>query len=174
MDNELSDLVKENREASYLIDPKYQGIGGWLIFILIGLIITPIRLIILLITTYVPIFFDGSLQTLITPGTEVYSPLWIPMLFFEVFVNLFFIIYVVLLLIYFFKKKRTFPKLIIIYYLSNFSLVVIDYIISRFIPYLANQSSADSFTEISRSIGVCVIWIPYICNSKRVKSTFIN
>lgn len=174
MDSELSDVAKENSSARIQLDPKYNGIGGWLVLVLIGLIITPIRLLVLIITDLIPIFINGTLQVLITPGTEMYSPFWIPLLIFEIFGNAFFVVFVVIILINFFKHKRVLPKLMVIYFISNFMLVLIDQFLSSLIPYVAAQNNAGSYTELTRSIVACSIWVPYFYRSKRVKATFIN
>jgi hypothetical protein len=61
-----------------------QGIGGWLVLPVIGLVIGLIQAGHTLITQYWPIFRDGTWAELTTPGSEVYHHLWGPMLTFEV------------------------------------------------------------------------------------------
>jgi len=174
MDPDTNEIVEEKNRAEMQIDPRYNGIGGWLILVMIGLFITPIRLSFLIVNTLLPIFTDGSLQLLTTPESEFYHPLWLPLLLYEVCANAFFVIFAIVILIYFFRRKRILPKLMIFFYASNILMIVIDEILGSFIPLIAGQSDPSSYTELIRSIMTGAIWIPYFCTSVRVKSTFVR
>ncbi len=97
--------------GNFLQDPRYEGIGGWLILIVINLFSMPVRLVFTLINDFLPIFTQGTIKILLTEGNEAYSPLWLPLLFFEIMGNLFFIVASIVALICIFQKKRCVPKM---------------------------------------------------------------
>lgn len=171
---DIDETVRERKLAEMQIDPRYSGIGGWLILVMIGLFGTPVRVSLLIFNDLLPIFTDGTLQLLITPETEFYHPLWLPLLLYEVFSNAFFAVFAIVLLVHFFRRKKTLPKLIIIYFAANILMLVIDEIMGSFIPFITAQSETGSYTELMRSIVSGAIWIPYFCKSVRVKSTFVR
>lgn len=150
------------------------GLGGWLILPAIGLILSPVRLLISLNTDLLPIFQEGYWEILTTPGSEAYHPLWAPFILFEVFGNLFFIIFSIALIAMFFLKSHWFPKLMITYLLSNLFFVVGDYFLADLIPVIGEETDFEALGEIVKiSVGV-VIWVPYFLVSKRVRNTFVK
>jgi hypothetical protein len=152
----------------------YQGIGGWLILIALGLIITPIRLCISLINNYLPIFTKGGWSKLTTPGSPAYHQLWAPVLTSEIIGNLFFAIFALALFAIMMKKMKVFPKLMIAFIALNLAFIIADGAFARLIPAVAAQASESPYIEILRTSLVAVIWIPYFCVSVRVKQTFIK
>jgi len=149
-----------------------KGVGGWLILVTIGLVVTPIRLLVLVLGTYLPIFTGDAWSLLTTPGTAAYNPLWKPMLLFELFGNAVFFLWSLALLVLLFGHKRIFPKLMIAFYLANFLFVGIDFLAASGIPAVAAKDDGSSLGELIRSIVVCAIWVPYFLQSERVKQTF--
>ncbi|HEX2945628.1 MAG TPA: DUF2569 domain-containing protein [Clostridia bacterium] len=171
---DTDEIVRERKQSGMQIDPRYSGIGGWLILVMIGLFATPIRLLFLFFNDLLPIFTDGTLQQLTSPGTEFYHPLWLPLLLFEVCGNSFLAIFAIVLLVFFFRRKKVLPKLMVVIYASNILFIMIDEILYSFIPFIAAQSDLSSYTELVRSIITGAVWIPYFCTSVRVKSTFVR
>jgi hypothetical protein len=149
-----------------------KGIGGWLILVTIGLVLTPLRIAIILFTTYVPIFTGETWSLLTTPGSAAYNWVWKPILLFELFGNLIFLIWAVVLLVLLFGHKRIFPMMMIAFYVANLLFVGLDFAIASGIPVVASQPDAGSVVELIKSILVCAIWIPYFLISERVKTTF--
>ena len=74
-------------ESSTVDQAKPNGLKGWLILPMLGLILTPIRLSIALVTIYAPIFTNGIWNVLTNPNNEAYHKLWAPLLIFEVIGN---------------------------------------------------------------------------------------
>ncbi len=64
-----------------------EGIGGWLIIVAIGIIVTPIRVIFQVISTYPEIFTSGAWGALTTEGSEAYNPFWAPIIVSEILIN---------------------------------------------------------------------------------------
>ncbi len=151
-----------------------KGIGGWLILVVIGLVISPIRISQFMLTTYWPIFRDGTWSVLTTPGTEAYHALWAPLIFFEIIGNLGSIALALVTLWFLVRKSRRTPNLAIGWLIWATAFVVIDFFAADLIPAVAAQSDPDSVKELVRSIVGAAIWVPYFLVSKRVKATFIE
>jgi hypothetical protein len=151
-----------------------KGIGGWLIFVVIGLIISPIRVAYLLATTHWPIFLDGTWEVLTTPGSEAYHPLWAPLVIFEIIGNLGVIALAVVTLWHLVRKSRHTPKLAIIWLAWTAIFIAVDFFAADLIPAVAAESDPGSDRELVRSLVSAAIWIPYFLVSKRVKATFVN
>ena len=168
-----SQAMDERTAADRVEGPS--GLGGWLILPAIGLIVTPFRLMAYLLTDLLPIFQDGSWDFLTTPGTEAYHPMWAPVILFELAGNLFFVVMAVVLIFLFFTKSHRFPRLMIVFLLSNLAFVFGDYALANTIPFVANmEADAEVYKEMARGIGGVAIWVPYFLVSKRVKNTFVK
>lgn len=150
------------------------GLSGWLVLVGLGLFVTPIRLAIFLLQTFPPIFRDGTWGTLTTPGSAPYHPLWAPLLLAEMIINFCFIVMSIYLLFLFFRKSARFPKLYVVFLLSNLAFLLADAFAVTIV--LPNQPVMDPNTarEFGRSIVSASIWVPYLFLSKRVKNTFVR
>jgi hypothetical protein len=152
---------------------QYDKIGGWLILVAIGLIFSPIRLIVVLVKDLLPALSGDTWSRLTTPGTEAYHPLWAPLLLFEVIGNCLFIVFPIVIAVFFFQKRRFVPQLIIVLLLSNLVFVAIDYFAADLIPFVAAQEDMGSLVELIRVLIASAIWVPYFIVSKRVQGTFV-
>lgn len=143
-----------------------QSIDGWLIIVLIGLAITPIRLLILVFKDIFPVINSDIINN---------NPALKGMIYGEVIINLIFVAFSIFLFLLMFKKLKIFPSLMIIYLLSNLFFVVLDMIVGSQIPIIQQHGlNESSIIELSRTIIGSAIWVPYFNFSKRVKNTFIN
>ncbi len=151
-----------------------EGIGGWLIVVAIGIVVTPIRLVMLMMTTYPEIFSTGAWEVLTTQGSEAYNPLWGPFIIGEIIINIGVLIAWLYMAYLFFSKKLVFPKWYI--GLAVFSLIFIVADAFAFKLVLPNEPvfDPDTIKELMRSLFMVVVWVPYMLVSKRVKATFIN
>jgi hypothetical protein len=153
---------------------KLNGIGGWLVLVIIGLIVSPIRIGYFLFSTYLPLFTDGAWAAITTPGTKLYHPLWAPLLVFEIVGNLGIIVLAALTLWHLFRKSRLTPRLGVAWLSWALFFVVVDFFAADLIPAIAAQNDADSVRELTRTLIASAIWIPYFLVSKRVKATFVR
>lgn len=153
-------------------EEKLEGLSGWLILVGIGIILSPLRIIFAVFPTYYELFSDGSLDFLTTPGTELYSPLWAPILYGEIIVNIMLVALWIFVGCLFFLKKRIFKKYYIGLLVFTLIFIVVDAL--AFKAVIPDEPIFDPQTtkEVFRSMVVCCIWIPYILVSKRVKATF--
>lgn len=164
-------VSKKNEEHN---NEQLNGISGWLIIVAIGIILSPIFIIVSLFPLYSEIFNNGSWEILTTPGTAEYSPLWAPILITEIAVNIGLVLLWIYIAIIFFFKKSTFPNIYIGALLFSIVFIVIDaYAVKLVIP---NEPvfDADTTNALINSFIHAAIWIPYILISKRVKATFKN
>jgi len=148
------------------------GLGGWLILIGLGLVISPFRLVATTVPVFKTIFEDGIWTALTTLGSEAYHVLWGPILIGEIVLNIIMLLVSIYLIYLFFSKHHYFPNLYIAFLLLPLFITLIDvFAISLIVP---EQSVFTSETNIDllKLIGQCLIWIPYMLVSKRVKATF--
>jgi len=150
------------------------GLGGWLIIVGIGLILSPFLLIFKCYSGFAPIFADNTIQILTDQNSPSYHPFWGPYLYGELTFNLVLIVASLYLIFLFFKKISIFPKYFIIFVVLNLLFLFIDAMLIKIV--LPNEVIFDANTskEIIRQFIYASIWIPYMIYSKRVKATFIN
>jgi len=151
-----------------------EGLGGWLILVGLGIVISPLRMISVLVPLYHEMFSTGSFETLTTPGTEAYHPLWAPVVYGEITLNVAIGLAWVFIAILFFSRKKAFPKWYIGTVIFSLVFVISDVLVVKYL--LPNESvlDPDTIKEFTRSLATCLIWVPYMLVSKRVKATFIR
>lgn len=151
-----------------------EGLGGWLVLVGLGIIISPLRVIGTVFPVYSEMFSNGSWAALTTPGTEAYNPLWAPILFGEMAINGGLVLAWIFVAFLFFSKKKVFPRWYIGILLFTLAFILIDALVIKSV--LPNEPVFDAETtkEFGRSLIATLIWVPYMLVSKRVKSTFVK
>ena len=155
-------------------DSKLKGLRGWLILVGIGVVVTPIRLLVTSIPIYLPIFKDGTWELVTTKGSEFYHVLWGPLLVGEMFYNICILAAAVYLIYLFFSKHYMFPKFYMGIIAATLIFIPLDaWVVSIIFP---DEPMFDPETtkEFASSVISAVIWVPYMLNSKRVKATFVE
>jgi hypothetical protein len=150
----------------------YDRFGGWLVLVGFGLIVSPIRLIWSLFPMYFEIFTNGSWEVLTTPGTDVYSSLWAPVLLAEIVLNCGLIISWIYAIYLFFQKKSAFPSVYIVIAACSLVFIILDALAIAAVLPGEPVFDADTSKELFRGFISAFIWIPYMRMSKRVKATF--
>lgn len=150
-----------------------EGIGGWLLLVVLGLIVAPLRIGTMLYQNHVPIFSNGTWEAFTSQSSEYYHPLWGPLITFEIIGNLVLIALGLVTLCFLFMKSRRTPTLAITWLVAGLVFVVADFFIAEMIPAIADQpTDTESVKEVGRSVVSAMIWVPYFLVSKRVKATF--
>lgn len=151
-----------------------EGLGGWLVLVGLGIIISPLRVIGMVFPVYSEMFSNGSWGVLTTPGTEAYNPLWAPILLGEMAINGGLVLAWIFIAYLFFSKKKVFPKWYIGMVLFTLAFILIDSLAIKSV--LPNEPVFDAETtkEFGRSVIGALIWVPYMFVSKRVKATFVK
>ncbi|MBM6383051.1 MAG: DUF2569 domain-containing protein [Paenibacillus sp.] len=150
------------------------GLGGWLILIQIGLLLTIVLLAVQLIQQIVPIFTTETWELLTSKQSDYYHPLWGPVLIFELVYNVLFLLLSLYTVFAFYSKKAILPRLMIIFYSVSLVVGIMDYLLLLQIPMARDLEDGSSMREIAKSVLTCAIWIPYFIKSVRVRNTFVN
>ncbi|MDH5178179.1 MAG: DUF2569 domain-containing protein [Gammaproteobacteria bacterium] len=155
-------------------DKDLKGLGGWLILVGIGVVLSPIRLLVTFVPLYIPIFQDGTWEMLTTEGAEAYNPLWAPMLMLEIGYNVIMVFVSIYLIYLFFTRHYLFPKVMIVVMAASIVFIPLDAWLITFIVPGEAVFDSETLREFSRVLIAGCIWIPYMLVSKRVKLTFVE
>jgi hypothetical protein len=150
------------------------GLGGWLILVQIGLFITLLNLNIQIFQHSLPSFAPDIWNVLTSKVSEVYHPLWAPIIVFEAIYNVLFILFTLFVIVSFYQRKSIVPRLMIIFYGTSFIVGIVDTLLVFQIPLAREADDGSYISDTIRSIITCLIWIPYFLKSERVKNTFIR
>lgn len=155
-------------------EKKLEGIGGWLILMALGIIISPLAIAAGVFPTYSEIISNGTWETLTTPGTQSYHPLWAPIFIGEISINCGLIIIWFFVAYQFFLKKKTFPKWWTGTMVFSLVFILIDALVIKVVLPNVPIFDPDTTKEFSRNFIMTLIWVTYLIRSKRVKVTFVN
>jgi transglutaminase-like putative cysteine protease len=146
------------------------NIGGWLIFVGIGVTLTPI--IILVTFLNLQLFSKSTWQNLNLYEHSSYLQLILIIL---VILNVVLFVFSVLVMILFYQKRDILPKYYIAFLLTALLVSILDIFSLEIINRLTNQSisATDNYSSLVRQIIFCSIWISYFIKSERVKRTFV-
>jgi hypothetical protein len=141
---------------------------------MLGLFGTVIRVGLSMATDYLPIFAGDTWSALTSVDSEAYHPLWGPFLVFEIAGNLALASASIVALVLFFRQSPAFPRLMIGILIGGFLFLLTDLVGGRAIPAIAEQpTDPDSIRDLSRAAIGCLIWVPYLMRSRRVRNTFV-
>lgn len=149
-----------------------EGIGGWLILLIVGLVSTVLSNLMATVAA-LRLIGDGSWAAVTTPGNALYHPLFGTLLTFELIGNAAFALYAIVMLVLMFTKSPWFPRGMIAMYVASVLYLVGDLVIGMQVPSVAAEPSG-SIAALARSAAVALIWIPYLLTSKRVRNTFVH
>ncbi|WP_408008585.1 DUF2569 domain-containing protein [Pseudalkalibacillus sp. A8] len=160
---------------------KLEGIAGWLILIVAGLLLVPIIRLYALYQSYVTVYDTPAWSLLTEPGNGMYHAWFAPTFFIGAAVDYVIIILSLIALWLLFQRSPSFPKFMI-YFLVGVTIYsladgfVTNWIFSslpiseEMLAYIKNQS----YRQQIGSLISCLIWVPYLLKSKRVKVTFLK
>lgn len=165
-----------NRSVPPMTEGKeIEGLGGWLIFLVIGLVVaTPVKVINYYVTVYLGVLSDDAWPLLTTPASDAYNSWWMPLIYGEILVKTIMLLVAFFVAYKLFAKKKNFPH----WYAGSavFSVVFIIIDACAFLLVLPADIvwGADTLKELAHSLYVVAVWVPYVFLSRRCKNTFIN
>ncbi|HBN21754.1 MAG TPA: hypothetical protein DD412_00755 [Holosporales bacterium] len=149
-----------------------KGIGGWLILLSVGVLLSPILNIGHLLETLPNTLSYNNWLAILDTTLSSFNSVTAPFIIFSLMIDTMIFIFSVLCVFLFFMKKRIFPYLYISLYLaSSFFLLVDHWVIKHFSLDDLFDSQPSYITK--SALGI-VIWSLYLLKSKRVKATFIH
>lgn len=151
-----------------------QGLGGWLVLVGIGVTLNPVVMMYDVASLAGTYFSNWYWHEYAMPQGGGYHPLFGPVIIFELLGNITFAGMSVVMVYLFYAKRMLFPKFYIVFALSFLVFLVLDEILCRQISTLNFEGDTEGIKAIVRSIVQCLVWIPYMLVSKRVKLTFVR
>lgn len=155
-------------------EPKITGLGGWLILVAIGLILSPFWIVSTLLTIHLPIFTDGTFALVTSTSSEYFTPGFSLLMSYEVLGNLILFFFIFYLLYLFFSKSKSFPLFFIYSRVGYLVFILLDIIFAKVVFPSETVFDPTTARELFQAIFGAAIWIPYMLRSKRVKNTFIS
>lgn len=152
----------------------YDGLGGWLVLVCLGLIVAPIRDIVALLTTYGPLMSIDIWEGFFTAGSDIYNPKLGIFVGAEMIINLLLILVDGIALVFFFQRRTIFPKLFIGYLVAKALFLIVDTIVVSHLFPSEEAFDPETRKAIGQSLFGIIIWVPYMLVSKRVRATFIH
>jgi len=155
----LKNPDQKSESAARVIDPKLNGIGGWLVLPAIGLVLGPIIGVVGLISAL------GIYSDVARAGYGgVYG--------LEITVLLGLLAFTIYAATLFFRKNHNTPRIII-------TLLIVSVAASVLLLVVESSAGAEIFVvetgkQLVRDIIGAAIWIPYFKKSERVKVTFVH
>lgn len=149
-------------------------IRGWLLFVTIGMVILPLRLLGFIVDDLLPVFSSDIWALLTTPGSDAYHPLNGPVLLFELLGNAVLLVCSIVLAAMFFQRRQQFPVLGVSFLVGALLFYLADYFAALQLPSAAGENDLLSNLDLIGAFFVCAVLVPYFLVSKRVKTTFVR
>ena len=150
------------------------GFEGLLVLLGIGIVLSPIRLVTELYSTYLPIFTDGTWDKITSMNSLSYDPYWGTLVIIELIANVVFLFLAIHLLQLYFKKKAIFVKWYLIVATLSTTFILADAYIVAFVYPTIDFASTDNMTNFASSLIALLLWAPYLYRSQSAKNTFVN
>ena len=151
-----------------------EGIRGWLLLVAIGVVVSPVRIMVLIMTTYPEILTSGVWEVLTVEGNDAYHPLWAPILTAEIIFNSALVLAWLYTAYLFFSRRRNFPKWYIGIVVFSLALIIGDAFAIKLVLPDEPVFDPETLKDVARSASMVLIWVPYMLVSKRVRATFIK
>ncbi len=157
------DPLPKNGTPNICID-----LGGWLIFIAIGLCLS---VVIQLYHFFTQNYFDmGQLASLSSPEHPYYSPFWGLLYTIDILFSIPLIALNCLVVALLFNKRSSFPFFYILLLASNLVFSFYQFLVG--IQFNFVEGNVEFYRDLTRAFVGAAIWIPYTLYAQRVKKTF--
>lgn len=159
---------------------RYSSIGGWLILVGFGLLITPLNYLIIIYNEWNDQKDINYLYYYFHEESEFFSPLKGYFTLFANFFEVLMLVYAVFIVTIFFQKRTSFRHHFVWFKLITIFFLIIQVVII-YRGYSDESSSMDERREMTRKTAslvgallTCCIWAPYVWFSERSRHTFTN
>ncbi|HYV10821.1 MAG TPA: DUF2569 family protein [Pyrinomonadaceae bacterium] len=171
---ESSTLAPQDINPHEVVSPAAPKIGGFLIVVGVGLVLSFLQNLGGLGWSLVPLRGE-TWESYTTPGFTSYHPYWKPVLLFGVISTAVFLVLNVVVLVLFFRKHRLFPTFMVVLIPVCFVFMLAGYYLEGLVPAIAaTQAYAKQSNSLIVKFIAMHLWIPYFVVSDRVKRTFIR
>jgi len=171
---EFSTPAPQDMNAHEEVSPAAPKIGGFLIVVAVGLVVSFMGNLGHLASALIPLRGE-TWERLTTPGFSSYHPYWKSLLLFGVISTAVFLVLNVVVLVLFFRKHRSFPTFVVVLIPVIFVSMLAGYYLEGLVPAIAeSQAYARQGHDLILKFIALHIWIPYFVVSDRVKRTFIR
>jgi hypothetical protein len=149
-------------------------IGGWLILFGIGLVFSPLKMLVDLY--HAPAYMNDVIWSNLFDFDNSSKHMLIGIVMaVELIFNCLQLVFLTFILILFFKRRTLFPPFAIAFYVFTMFFLISDTWVVSLLSSTKDtfEDQRDTIKNITRSILSVVIWVPYLLFSKRVKQTFV-
>ncbi|GLQ90261.1 transglutaminase [Dyella flagellata] len=151
-------------------DPRWQGIGGWLLLLTVLLALRPLVYGSSLLHL-VRILFSDKWAQLTTYGSHSYHALYAPTMLLELTDAVAQLTFSLLLLLLLFQRRSSFPRVALLVIVSGVIVHLGDVGLASMVPI--KNISLSTTKAVWNVIGT-VVWSAYLLQSRRVKATFVR
>jgi hypothetical protein len=155
-DNGVEKVITQSQETTG--EKRPERIGGWLIFVAIGLVISLLQNVTYFLGSIALITRKSIWERLTDPKSVAYHPAWKGLLIFDAVTSSLILFATIALLWFFFRKRRIFPKLAAVLIPLIFFTGLAGYFLSGVIPAVAENRVCE--TGISSNCKIC--WGTYL------------
>jgi hypothetical protein len=138
-----------------------QGLGGWMILPILGMGVSPL-LILAGFGPHVTLVSSGAIYRL---SAALQTFIWI-----EIALNILLIVGWIYALVLCLAWSEKFPKTYIAVLTANLGVQAADLLVAS--AFFDHQMTPQDFWDLGRGALTCLIWIPYMLHSQRVRNTF--
>ncbi len=145
------------------------GVGGWLIFLALGLVTTILFQCYGILETLF-LFASPIVSDLTSPESAAYTSDFTIYMWITVVAAFVVATAAAYLLIAMYQNRKTFPRYYIIFVWCLFVITILDSLYSRIVLSIAGP---ETYTRVVGALVVALVWGTYVSVSARVKNTFV-
>lgn len=160
--------------AAPAYDPEApSGLRGWLLLLLLGLVLTPLRTVWSMTAMLEPVLQPGVWTELTEPGHAAYHALWAPLIVGEAAGNLLSLALGLVALWLFLRRSRQAPRVVIGLLVWSLLFSIADLAAAGLIPLIPPPTTEALIEALVAPAVAVAIWVPYLLRSRRVRATFV-
>ena len=150
-----------------------RGLRGWLILPMIGVVLSPLRMLKDIVGT-LPSYSASTWADLTVSGGARYSAWWAPYLLVELAVNILLLAYSLLLIRQFFSRRSSLPRAWIGFIAASLVARALDLNLATQMSGDAGSVTPTDWAELIRDTFTAALWSWYFLVSRRVAATFVE